>query len=415
VLGLVVVVLPATVLLFLVRWAGERVEPGYGTAAAVTLGLGTLLTPFATMFFPHVLSACLAFAAFVLLWRASEEPRRLWLSAAAGLLAGFAVTVEYSNALAAAVLALLLLGGRDRLRRAAAYGLGALAGALPIPIYNQWAYGSATHLSYSNTVKVPGRTGHDVFWAHGGDLVGGPSLSAFTWILLHRWGLLVLAPVLVLGALALVVLYRRGLRLVAVTAGAVALLYPVYVSAYYEPVGQIAPGPRFLLQTVPFLAFPLAIAFRRFPLPTLALAAASIALTFVLLLTQPLLAWNGGVLHRLATHGREWTYVVPDLAVVSGSVRFVPLLVAFAAALGLAVVATPRPAWTTRGAAAAGIALAGWIVVALLGSKLLSVDVESTTLAGAAADLALVALVVLVAAAVHEPRAFYPVRATLRS
>jgi hypothetical protein len=227
--------------------------------------------------------------------------------------------------------------------------------------------------------------------------------------------LLVLAPVLVLGALALVVLYRRGLRLIAVTAGAVALLYPVYVSAYYEPVGQIAPGPRFLLQTVPFLAFPLAIAFRRFPLPTLALAAASIALTFVLLLTQPLLAWNGGVLHRLATHGREWTYVVPDLAVVSGSVRFVPLLVAFAAALGLAVVATPRPAWTTRRAAAAGISLAGWIVVALLGSKLLSVDVESTTLAGAAADLALVALVVLVAAAVHEPRAFYPVRATLRS
>ena len=48
-LGLWATVLPATVLLLLVRKLGDRIAPGYGTVTAITLGVATLVLPFATM------------------------------------------------------------------------------------------------------------------------------------------------------------------------------------------------------------------------------------------------------------------------------------------------------------------------------------------------------------------------------
>ena len=49
--------LPFLVLLLLVRSVVERFAPGFGTATAAIAGLGTLLLPFATLFFSHILSA----------------------------------------------------------------------------------------------------------------------------------------------------------------------------------------------------------------------------------------------------------------------------------------------------------------------------------------------------------------------
>ena len=55
---------------------GDRLEPGLGIAAAVTLGGATLVLPFATLFFSHVLAATLGFAAFaVLLLEREGAPR----------------------------------------------------------------------------------------------------------------------------------------------------------------------------------------------------------------------------------------------------------------------------------------------------------------------------------------------------
>src|SRR5437764_1347835 len=84
--------LPAWVLLLLVRRVAERFDPGYGPAAAITLGLGTLILPFSTLFFSHVLSATLAFAAFTVLLAERDRAPRRWLLAAGGLLAGLAFT-----------------------------------------------------------------------------------------------------------------------------------------------------------------------------------------------------------------------------------------------------------------------------------------------------------------------------------
>src|SRR5207248_860072 len=132
VLGLLGTVLPFTLLLLLVRGMAERVEPGYGTAAAVTLGLGTLLFPFASLFFSHVLAALLGFAAFALLWREREGPPRLALVAAAGGLGGLAITTEYPLAIVVGIVGLYALARPGWLRRALAFGAGALAGLVPL-------------------------------------------------------------------------------------------------------------------------------------------------------------------------------------------------------------------------------------------------------------------------------------------
>ena len=88
--------------------------PGYGLPTAVLLGAGTLLLPFATLFFDHVLSAALGFAAFVVLMLERERRRRVVRSPRAGVLAGLAVVVEFPLGIVAVVL------GRLRGRRRAA-------------------------------------------------------------------------------------------------------------------------------------------------------------------------------------------------------------------------------------------------------------------------------------------------------
>src|SRR4030095_2067632 len=89
-----------------VRTLGERLPPTLGAAAAITLALGTLVFPFATLYFAHVLAAALAFWAFFLLWREREREPRLAVVAAAGGMAGLAVTVENTLGIAAIALAL---------------------------------------------------------------------------------------------------------------------------------------------------------------------------------------------------------------------------------------------------------------------------------------------------------------------
>ena len=86
------IALPALLLLLLVRAVADDYAPDYGTTTALTLGLGTLVLPFSTLFFAHVLSAALAFAAFAALWAERPRPGRPWLRRARpALAAGFAV------------------------------------------------------------------------------------------------------------------------------------------------------------------------------------------------------------------------------------------------------------------------------------------------------------------------------------
>ena len=103
-LDLLAAVIPAILLLLLVRWAADRFLPGYGTAAAITLGLATVVMTFAAEYFSHVISAGIAFAAFCVLMKERDGPPRWGLVAFAGLLAGLAVSFEFQTGLVGVVL-----------------------------------------------------------------------------------------------------------------------------------------------------------------------------------------------------------------------------------------------------------------------------------------------------------------------
>ena len=121
------------------RWAADRFAPGYGTAAAITLGLATIVMTFAAEFFSHVISAGIAFAAFcVLIKERDSEPRALAGWHAPACSRGSAVTFEFQTGLVGVVLFGYALSRRTGYlpSRAAAYAGGTVLGALPMLAFN---------------------------------------------------------------------------------------------------------------------------------------------------------------------------------------------------------------------------------------------------------------------------------------
>jgi hypothetical protein len=360
-LGLIGCVLPALAIALLVRRLGDLVEPGLGALAAVAAGTGTLLLPFATLFFSHVLAAALAFAAFALLWLRGQSlpaaggrcPQGLspWVLGA-GVLAGLAVVADYPLALAALLIGLYAL--TRGWRYGAVYAGGAALGLVPLLAYNLWAFGSVTHLSYEDAVLVGGTTGHDVLGANSSGFfgIGVPSFRVAVELLFAPVGLLRLTPVVAAAAGGVVVLYRRGFRAEALLIGGLALSYLVYNSGYFQPFGGFVPGPRFLVPILPFLGVALVSALRAFPLTTLLLAGVSTALMTAVTITGPLLAFDGRWHVRLFDGwfgGRQWYVIAPFV-----------VLVALAGFFG---VRAARPHVSVREAPAAFAALAAWMLL----------------------------------------------------
>ena len=365
-------VLPGLVLLLLVWRVAERFQPGYGAAAAVVVGLGTMVLPFSTLLFSHVFAAMLGFAAFAIMVRERDGPPSPMLLALAGLAMGYAVASEYPLFFVALVLGLYLLSRRDTLtpigvlRRAGAYIAGGVVGIVPLLLYNHAAFGSWTHLAYSN---IPQQ--QKGFFG-----ISAPSLPVLATLLFDSRGLLTLSPVLAMGGVGTVLLYRRGRRAEALVIAAVCICYLGYDSGYYLPFGGGSMGPRFLITVLPFLGFPIALALRRLPGPTLALAGASIAVAVVATITHPLVGYETEtvVWGRLLEGGEFQPTIASAFGAGRGWGAIWPFFLAAAAALLLAARATPRLRLSARTLGAGLLALAAWCAFATLAPTLLGID-----------------------------------------
>lgn len=368
-LGLFGTVLPALVLLLLVRWVADRFVPGYGSAAALTLGVGTILMTFAAEYFPHVIGATLGFGAFALLLRERDEPdgRLSWV-VAAGLLAGLAISFEFPVGLVGVILFAYALGPANRARRGGAYLLGGIAGVLPVFAFNTWALGSPVEFAYGSAVAVQGVDGHAVLGLNDDGLFGItiPRPGAALDLLLASRGLLVLTPVIAAGLAGLVLMRRAGHRAEWAVIVAVAASFFLYNAGYWLPFGGGTPGPRFLIPALPFVAIGFAYAYRRIPATTLALAIPSAIMMLVGSVTFPLIGDNGTGLwgEKLFDLDLEHT-VLTALGVSDPVLALLPVLAAIIAATTLGF--SSIPATSLEGLGGATAALAGWLAAAVVG------------------------------------------------
>jgi hypothetical protein len=363
VLGFIGAVLPTGVLLLLLRQAGDTLEPGFGTVAAVTAGLCTLVFPFATLYFDHALSATLGFSAFAVLWRAGD---RLRLVALSGLLAGLAVASEYPLVLVAAALGLYAISEGARLRRAVVYAAGVALGFLPLLLYDWWAFGSPLHLSYADAIVRPGVTGHDVLGANVQGLFGvsTPHRGVAAELLFGYTGLVTLTPVVVAGGIGLLLLWRKGWRREAVLAVAVVAAFVVYNSGYATPFGGGTPGPRFLIPMLPFLSLGFVAAYRGWPWETLALAVPSGLIMLGVTATNPVEATNWRWVDRVTDGSFTGAGVAPKLPLAAFALTTVVLCAWI----------TPIVRPSTHRAIGALLTLAAYLTIAFAGPRLVGTN-----------------------------------------
>jgi hypothetical protein len=169
--------------------------------------------------------------------------------------------------------------------------------------------------------------------------------------------------------------------------GAVSLVFPIYVSGYYNPMGGDVPGPRFLIATLPFLAIGLAPAYRRFPLLSLTFALISTVPMILATATQPMLGNDNTTTWLDLVRAGDFTNSVVTLG---GGGHGWPAILPFIGAIAIAVVATVVDGWHEVGPVRRDLprALAGlvvWALVCTAAPDLLRIDRASGAFSGLAA------------------------------
>lgn len=317
-------VVPAILLVVLMRRLALRVAPERATVAALAMATATMLLPFATQLFAHLLTAVLVLSAYLLLVR--EETAKVRLLAA-GLLTGTAVAVEYPAALLAVVL-LAAATGRHRLGARWFVAGTVIPGAL-LAAHHWAAFGGPLRFSYR----------YSQFTEHQSGVLGvdWPSLSLLGEVLYGDRGLFALTPLVLVGIVgaALVASGNGAGRCHGVVALAMIGTLLLVQAGWANAWGGNSPGPRYLVPALPFLVVGVARAWCRWPLLTAAVTFFSVATMTLATFTFPLLPPEepsalGAWLDRLADgktatsvlsmHWGEWALVLPPLAALAVAV-----------------------------------------------------------------------------------------------
>lgn len=238
------------------RWGGTRMAAVY---AALALGLASPFWAYGTLFWGNALAAfCLVFAARGVVDAIYKPNAKRVVTPAllAGLATGLAVVTEFPTApMAMALFVLLLAKLRPWCRhwqRLVAYAAGALAAACVLGVYNFVAFGSPFHLGYSSVEGFEGMK-QGLFG------VGWPRMEAISGVLWGQRGLLLTAPILVLGILGHVVSIVRGRNRLMSQLCLAFSFYPLLLNvSYVYWDGGWSYGPRHMSSALPFMALGLA-------------------------------------------------------------------------------------------------------------------------------------------------------------
>ena len=236
---------------------------------ALAAGLGSLTVYYAAMYSRQGLAYLLAWHALVTLVRPGAVPPRA--CAAAGLLFGGAIAVDYASGLLVAVALPFLLSRLDV--RGRVWLLAPLAAGLALlALYHRTAFGSFLttpyHHRYWFTPEVLAREGLDLAGFQEGAALGmgAPSPRVMAALCFGAFkGLFVYCPVLLLGLaghLAGVVRHgRRAFHLAALLAFLAYLVFNSTLGTHVPRFGRhfwgglsVLWGPRYLLAVVPVLA-----------------------------------------------------------------------------------------------------------------------------------------------------------------
>ena len=284
--------------------------------ATLAVSLGTLMLPYGTLFFDHVPVTVTLFASFAFLLFAAGGAggrRALLLPALAGACFGLAVLGNYAAALLLPLFA-AYAWRRVGPRKLVAFLVGGLPAALFLVFYHQRSFGTpwATSYTFQNQEFVSSGEGRLL------GVFGLPQPGVAWDLLFSDWlGLFPTSPVLLLAAVAFPLAIARARRTASGTrtggtrpelllAAAILAIWLAMTSSFNHPHGGAAYGPRYLVPIVPFLALPLALAFRRFPWPSRVLALVSTGLLLWVTSMNPTVSWSATELLARSVTPTRW-------------------------------------------------------------------------------------------------------------
>jgi hypothetical protein len=235
---------------FLDRWA-------QGAAKRLVLigyALGSMAMTYSILYISHQLAAVCIGSAWILALDHADGRRPLRAMAAAGLLAGASVLVEYQAAFALPPLAAHILWKlRGRPARSLARTLALTAAAAAVPLAVLLAYHAACFGS-------PLRTGYDASQTfaeyHQQGFLGITELRLEAFLgstISPDNGLFTLAPWWLLAIPGAVLLWRARERDLVLTCSAITVLYLLFISSINFWRGGWSVGPRYITVMLPFL------------------------------------------------------------------------------------------------------------------------------------------------------------------